>query len=504
MTQIPAERLGNEVLRSKIMTAEEAAKLVKDGDTVGVSGFTPSAYPKVVPPAIAKRATEGGEKFKINLYSGASLGPECDTALTEAGVINYRMPYQTNATIRKAINAGEVKYTDMHLSHSTQYVNYGFIPRVNVAIVEAIQITPEGHFYPATAVGNVQTYVNQADVVIIELNCAKPLEMVGMHDIYECVNPPEREPIPIKKPGDRVGTPYVKCGLDKISAIVYSDLQDTARPLTPVDETSQKIADNMLAFLHAEVAAGRLPKNLLPMQSGVGSVANAVLYGLADSEFEHLNFYGEVAQDSMLECVRRGKADVCSATSITASPEGLEAFYRDIDKFVGKMVLRPQEIANSPEVARRLGVISMNTALEADIYGNVNSTHTTGTRMMNGIGGSGDFTRNASISIFVTPSTAKGGKISSIVPMCSHVDHTEHDVMILVTEHGYADLRGKTPKERAQLIIDNCVDPSFRPQMQDYFDRACAQGPAQTPHILSEALSWHTRFLETGSMKKED
>ena len=206
----------------------------------------------------------------------------------------------------------------------------------------------------------------------------------------------------------------------------------------------------------------------------------------------------------MLECVRRGKADVCSATSITASPEGLEAFYRDIDKFVGKMVLRPQEIANSPEVARRLGVISMNTALEADIYGNVNSTHTTGTRMMNGIGGSGDFTRNASISIFVTPSTAKGGKISSIVPMCSHVDHTEHDVMILVTEHGYADLRGKTPKERAQLIIDNCVDPSFRPQMQDYFDRACAQGPAQTPHILSEALSWHTRFLETGSMKKED
>lgn len=94
----------------------------------------------------------------------------------------------------------------------------------------------------------------------------------------------------------------------------------------------------------------------------------------------------------------------------------------------------------------------MNTALEADIFGNVNSTHVTGTKMMNGIGGSGDFTRNAYLSIFTCPSTAKGGKISAIVPMVSHLDHSEHSVQVLITEQGVADLRGKSPIQRAHAI----------------------------------------------------
>ena len=169
-------------------------------------------------------------------------------------------------------------------------------------------------------------------------------------------------------------------------------------------------------------------------------------------------------------------------------------FFRD------KIILRPQEISNNPEVIRRLGVIAMNTAIEADIYGNVNSTHIMGSKMMNGIGGSGDFSRNAAISIFSTPSTAKDGRISSIVPMVSHVDHTEHEVMVLVTEQGYADLRGLSPKERAVKIIENCAHPDFRDELMNYFRRACEGSVLHTPHILSEALSWHSRFLDTGSM----
>lgn len=173
------------------------------------------------------------------------------------------------------------------------------------------------------------------------------------------------------------------------------------------------------------------------------------------------------------------------------------AFVRD------KIILRPQEISNNPEVIRRLGVIAMNTAIEADIYGNVNSTHIMGSKMMNGIGGSGDFSRNGTITIFSTPSTAKGGKISSIVPMVSHVDHTEHEVMVLVTEQGYADLRGLSPKERAVKIIENCAHPDFRDELMDYYRRACDSSALHTPHILSEALSWHSRFLDTGSMLEE-
>ncbi len=246
---------------------------------------------------------------------------------------------------------------------------------------------------------------------------------------------------------------------------------------------------------------GRLPRNLLPLQSGVGSVANAVLAGLLKSKFENLVCYTEVIQDSMLDLLDSGKALFASGTSITPSQEGLVRFKENIKKYKEKIILRPQEISNNPEVIRRLGVIAMNTAIEADIYGNINSTNIFGSRMMNGIGGSGDFTRNAYISIFTTPSTAKNGDISSIVPMVSHHDHTEHDVMVIITEQGVADLRGLSPKERAKVIIENCAHPDFKPMLKDYFKRAQSGKYKHIPHILSEALSWHDRFLKTGTMK---
>ena len=242
-------------------------------------------------------------------------------------------------------------------------------------------------------------------------------------------------------------------------------------------------------------------KSLLPIQSGVGSVANAVLYGLRDSEFENLTCYTEVIQDSMMDLVKCGKASVASCTALAPSPEAQEAFFNDIDFYKDHIIFRPQEISNSIEVAHRLGLIAMNTALEVDIYGNVNSTHVQGKKMMNGIGGSGDFSRSASLVIFTTSSVAKDGDISSIVPMCPHVDHTEHEVMVIVTEQGYADLRGLSPKERAVKIIENCAHPDYKEKLMDYFNRACEQSPCQTPHILDEALSWHSRFEKTGSMK---
>ena len=144
----------------------------------------------------------------------------------------------------------------------------------------------------------------------------------------------------------------------------------------------------------------------------------------------------------------------------------------------------------------------MNTAIEFDIFGNVNSTHICGTKMMNGIGGSGDFARNGYLTIFFTKSTAKDGVVSSIVPMCSHVDHTEHDVDIFITERGIADIRGLSPKERARLIIKNCAHPDYQPILTDYLERAeKVTNFAHTPHLLEEALSWHTRLMQTGTMK---
>lgn len=492
-------RLRSDKALSLVTSAEEAAELIKDGMTIGVSGFTPSGYPKAVPLALAERG-KSGENIKINLYTGASVGPEIDSALTEAGMIRKRLPYHTNSTIRGKINEGEIEYIDMHLSQSPQYVNYGALDKIDVAIVEGLAITEEGNIVPTTAVGNAPTFIKNADKVIVEINLLKPMTLEGMADIVTLENPPNRKPINICAPSDKIGTPYMECGFDKIAAIVITDMQDKTRPLGEVDEASKKISDNIIKFFNAEVAAGRLSDSLLPLQSGVGSVANAVLYGLCDSEYENLTCYTEVVQDSMLDLLRSGKAVMASTTALSPSPAALDTFLKEVDFFQDKIILRPQEISNNPEVVRRLGVIAMNTAIEVDIYGNVNSTHIMGSKLMNGIGGSGDFSRNGSITIFSTPSTAKGGKISSIVPMVSHVDHTEHEVMVLVTEQGYADLRGLSPKERAVKIIENCAHPDFRQELIDYFERSCDSSALHTPHILSEALSWHTRFMDTGSM----
>lgn len=493
------KRIRNKSLLPLVMDAEQASHFIKDGMVVGVSGFTPSGHPKAVPLALAERLRKHPQDFKVTLYSGSSLGAEIDENWAQLGMIARRLPYQTSDTLRDSINRGTVHYTDMHLSHSPRYIKNGVLPPVDIAIIEAAAITEAGHLIPTLSVGSSPTMIQQAKQVIVEINTQKSLALEGMADIYDVEG--DGRPIPLTHPGQRIGTPYMKCGPDKIAAIVESDLQDITRPLQKPDQVSEQISAHILEFFRNEVAAGRLPVNLYPLQSGVGNIANAVLYGLCEAEFENLICYTETVQDSMFDLLRSGKALLASTTTVSPSPEGLARFEKELDFFKDKIIMRPQEISNHPELIRRFDVIAINTALEIDIYGNANSTHFSGTHMMNGIGGSGDFTRNAAISLFTTASTAKQGKISCVVPMVSHVDHTEHDVMVMVTEYGYADLRGLSPRERALKIIHNCAHPDYRPYLLDYFTRACVQVGGQTPHLLEEAFTLHRRYQETGSMR---
>ncbi|MDR3565281.1 MAG: acetyl-CoA hydrolase/transferase family protein [Negativicutes bacterium] len=497
------DRVRCKALHAKIVTAEEAAALIKPGMNVGTSGFTPAGYPKAVPLALAERMKK--ENFQINLWTGASVGKELDGALAEVGGIARRLPYQTNDGIRKQINAGKIAYTDLHLSHVAQMSRYGYLGgKVNVAIVEACAITEEGHIVPTTSLGNAASYVQSADIVIVEVNVAQPLELEGIHDVYIPLDPPHRQPIMITKVDDRIGTTYIPAGPDKITYIVPCNIPDAQRPLAAIDDDAKAMSGHLIKFFNNEIKEGRMPKNLLPLQSGVGSVANAVVAGLVDSPYKNLTVFTEVIQDGMFDLIDAGKLDFASGTSLTPSPDGAKRLYANLGEYRKKLMLRPQEIANGPETARRLGIIAMNTAIEFDIYGHVNSTHIMGSKMMNGIGGSGDFARNGYLTIFFSNSVAKNGDISSIVPMCSHIDSTEHDVDIFITERGVADVRGLSPKERARVIIENCAHPDYQPMLTDYLDRAIQkQGPVHTPHLLDEALSWHSRFLETGSMKKK-
>ncbi len=487
-------------LAQRIMSAQAAALLIQDGMTVGVSGFTPSGCPKAVPEALAQQ----GRNVHITLLSGASTGDEIDTLLGNAGVIARRAPYITCESLRKSINSGQVAYQDVHLGEMAQQARYGQYGKIHIALVEACAITEEGGIVPTTAVGCAQTYVALADRVIVELNLTQPAGLEGFHDIYRVQDPPYRKPIPLTQVGERIGVPYIPCDPEKIAAIVISQCPEKPRSLAKPDECSQKIADHIVSFLQAEHQAGRLSAQDVPLQSGVGSVANAVLSGLKASNFTHLRFYSEVMQDAMVDLIDCKKADFCSATSMCLSQQGMAALLANLDGYRDKIVLRDSEISNSPEVIRRLGVIAMNTAIEVDLYGNVNSSHMGGTRIYNGIGGSGDYARSASLSIFMTSSVAKGGRVSSIVPMVSHVDHPEHDVDVIVTEQGIADLRGKSPRERAALIIQHCAHPMYRPQLQAYFEAACAHcGMAQTPQLLHSAFSLHTQLEETGTMLEQ-
>ena len=500
-----AERVQHEGLRGKIMSAAQAAEFIADGMTVGISGFTGAGYPKAVPTAIAEKAQAAhaaGKPYKIRMITGASTADECDGVLARANAISFRSPFQSDPTMRNQINAGDAAYMDVHLSHIEPQVRAGFFGDMDVAVVEVAGITADGKLIPSLAVGTNVTWLQYAKKIILEVNAQQNAKLEGMADIYDSIGlPPNRQPLMLTEAGQRIGSPYLACDLDKIVGIVLTDASDRNSKFAEPDEMSKSIAAKIIDFFSHEVKMGRLPKNLLPLQSGVGNVANAVLAGLQDSPFNDLVGYTEVLQDGMLDLILSGKMLSASATALSFSPDALQRFNDNIDFLRDKIVLRPMEFTNSPEVIRRLGVIGMNAMIEADLYGNVNSTHIMGTKMMNGIGGSGDFTRNAFFSFFVSPSVAKDGAISCIVPMVSHHDHSEHDVMFIVTEQGMADLRGKSPRQRARLIIDNCAHPDYRDQLHDYFDRAEKAGGLHTPHLLNEALSWHQRFVETGDMR---
>ena len=500
-----SERIANEKMRSKIMSAEDAAALIHHGDNVGMSGFTGAGYPKVVPVALANRirkANADEQEFRIGVWTGASTAPELDGALAEANGVQLRMPYQSDPGTRARINSGDMDYIDVHLSHVAPLVWEGFFGKLNVAVVEVTGITEDGRLIPSSSVGNNKTYLDNADRIILEVNEWQSMDLEGMHDIYYGTRlPPHRKPVMMTSAGDRIGDQYFHVDPDKVVAVVETDLADRNTPFKPLDDTSKAIASNLLDFLDTEVKIGRIPKELLPIQSGVGNIANAVLSGLLDRPHEGLFAYTEVIQDGMIDLIDAGKIAMASATAFSLSPEAAVKMNDEAKRYKRNIILRAQEISNHPELIRRLGVIAMNGLIEADIYGNVNSTHIMGSKMQNGIGGSGDFARNAYISCFVTPSTAKGGAISAIVPFVSHVDHTEHDVDVIVTEYGLADLRGLAPRKRARRIIDNCAHPDFRPMLEEYFERAQRVANGQhTPHDLENAHEWHRRFLRTGTM----
>ena len=492
------DRVRFKPLQDKITDPATAAGHIQDGTNLFISGFT-AGYPKLIPRELVRRA-ENGENFKINLFAGASTGDMVDGALARADLLTWRRPYMSDKFMRAKINEGKIKFKDDHLSQLSAKVRAGEWGACDVAVVEAAAITEKGHLIPTMSVGNTPTYVQEADKIIIEISANSP-HLEGIHDIFIPEDPPYRMPIPIYRAADRIGKPFIKMDPNRVVAILFSSEQDHCPIFTSPDATSGRIAEYILDFVRHEIKKGRIPASL-PWQAGVGDVANAVLSGFIDDKtFSSIDIYSEVLQDSVLDLIDLGKVRAASGSALTLSEKARKRFLNEIYRYRDKIILRPVEISNSPEVIRRLGVIAINTAIEVDIYGQVNSTHVMGTQLMNGIGGSGDFLRNGALSMIVTPSTAKGGLISAIVPMVTHVDHSEHSVDIVVTEYGLVDTRPLTPRQVAEQIIQNCAHPDFRDQLWDYYQRAVRERGGHEPHIIEQAFFMHQSFLENGDMR---
>lgn len=130
--------------------------------------------------------------------------------------------------------------------------------------------------------------------IIVEVNTAIP-SMEGLHDITMTHLPPNRKPYLIMAPEDRIGTTSIPVDTEKIVAIIESDYQDQTVANAPEDSTSRAIASHLIEFLEHEVKHDRLPKNLLPLQSGIGNIANAVIGGLAESKFQNLKVWTEAS-----------------------------------------------------------------------------------------------------------------------------------------------------------------------------------------------------------------
>ena len=494
------ERIRNEKLRKKVVAPEVAAKAIKDGDRIGTHGATFCGYPKATFKALAERIKQG-EKIKVEMWSASLIGEDADGVLAACGGTSKRLGSHADTTLRAQINDRKVLCNDVRTEMLPQNVQRGIFGKLDVAVIDAVAIDENGNIIPSVSPADACFLVQAAKKVIVEIDYSQPLGLEGFHDVFPLSPPPGVPPIPLTRSYQRIGTPYIPAGLDRIDYIVESRIPQKLPPRRDPDEEGMMIAHHLVDFFRKEVAAGRLGKNLLPLETGLGNVADAVLRQLGESEFDEIEIFTAVIGDSALDLADRGKLKAANGCACFFSADGWDRFCNNLDRYRGRIIFRPVEITNSAELVYRLGVIGLNGIVEADIYGHINSSHIMGNRLLAGAGGAGVFASTGSISIFLGPSSSGKGKVSTVVPMVSHVDITEHCVDVIVTEQGYADLRGLAPHERAREIIEKCSHPDYRPLLTDYYQKAEKEAGGHEPHLLSEAFAFHERFKKTGSMK---
>ncbi|RKD89337.1 acetyl-CoA hydrolase/transferase C-terminal domain-containing protein [Halopiger aswanensis] len=470
-----------------VVDATEAATSINTDATVLISGFGSVGYPKEIPLALV----EDDRDLSLTVVHSGNVGDEIDVDLVESGAIERRFSYQSSRVARAATNRRDIAFSDRNASAIGDEVQYGGLVDSAIAIVEAVAVG-EDWFIPSTSLGQVPAFVEAADQLFVELNHRQPLELQLLHDVYRPDAPPNRDPVPLTDPSERIGTAHVSFDAEKLAGVVETSTPDSTYTFRDPTDDDLAIAGNLGAFLDTEMERSSVFEDAVHLQFGVGSLGNALMGKLKELDFgdRDVAYFGELIQDGLLDMLDDDRLECASATSMALTDDGQQRLFENVERYAEDVVLRPADVSNHPGVINQFGVIGVNSAIEVDIYGNVNSTHVGGKRMINGVGGSADFNRNSLVTVCALPSTLKDGEVSRVVPMAFHVDHTEHDVDVFVTEQGVADVRGCSPVERAERIIESCAHPKFAPKLRSYLEDVREQNN-HIPHDIHRAMEWH-------------
>ncbi len=475
-------------------TADEAAACIRNGMTVAMSGYAMAGYPKAVVEALVARK-QGGEDLTLELITGANV-PWLDEQLGAVKLVSRRAPMVASRTLAAQANDGSLRYVEQQMGKMPRLLRNGGFGKIDVAVVEALGFDRDGNLIPTSSIGMTHYLLATAEEIIVEINAAQPDVLRELHDVYIPAAPPETQPIPLIRTNQRIGSGGIPIDHSRIGHIVETNIPERLGPQPSGTEVTKRIADHLFNFLELEVKkTGYLP----PIQTGFGSLADSIADAFQHSSFRDLQFFCGGITEPVLELLASGKAAALSTGGLGMS-ERVEQILAETPNLREHLVIRNGDITNNPEVIGRLGLVALNSGIEIDIYGNVNSSHIAGNRVVNGIGGGAGFAQNAGLSVILIPSEAKGGSISNIVPMVSHQDIGEHDVDVVVTENGVADLRGLDDLERADAIIAGCAAQAYRAQLTAYLQAARDQVGGHHPQLPEEAFRWYRRLKEEGTM----
>jgi acyl-CoA hydrolase len=465
---------------------------------VAMSGYSGAGYPKAVVESLRERKI-AGEDFGINLTTGANV-PWVDERLGSVGLLKKRVPMVAHKVLGTLVNKGEVHYVEQQMNRMPRLLRRNAFGPIDLLVVEALGFDAQGNLIPTNSIGMLDYLMQAADKIIIEINRAQHERLASLHDIYITQAPPFTQPIPLVKPNQRIGKRGIPFDHRKIVAIVETDIPEISTQVYKATQVSSTIAQNLFNFLEVEYKdlKGFLP----PVQTGFGTISDSITTGFQNTNFKDIQFFCGGVGESAMTLLESGKA-LSLSTGGLGMNEKVASILSSFAHLEDSLVIRNGSVTNSSEIINRLSLIALNTGIEIDIYGNVNSSHITGSRVVNGIGGGANFAQNSGLSVVLIPSLSKGGAISNIMPMVSHQDINEHDVDVVITENGVADVRGLDDVQRAEKIISSCASLEYKESLSLYLQRAIKISGGHHPQIPLEAFGWYKRLKETGTMSEE-